>query len=86
MKNRTFRWNEEKNKTLKRARNISFEEVVATIQERGVLQIIPNTSKTIPDNIALSVVLKIISIWFPILRREIASSSKQYIQVGNIKN
>lgn len=40
-----FRWNEEKNRTLKEERNISFEEIIISIQKGGLLEIIPSPSK-----------------------------------------
>lgn len=42
-----FNWDREKNKTLKRERNVCFEDVVALIEEGKVLEIIrhPNTER-----------------------------------------
>lgn len=42
-----FRWNHDKNQTLKVERNISFEEVVLAIEVNGLLDILqhPNTEK-----------------------------------------
>jgi uncharacterized DUF497 family protein len=42
-----FNWDQEKNKTLKRERNVCFEDVVALIEEGKVLEIIhhPNTER-----------------------------------------
>lgn len=39
-----FDWNEEKNKKLKKERNISFEEVIIAISEGGLIDIIDNPS------------------------------------------
>jgi uncharacterized DUF497 family protein len=42
-----FRWNHEKNETLKDDRGVSFEEITLAIEEDGLLDILqhPNTSK-----------------------------------------
>jgi uncharacterized DUF497 family protein len=42
-----FNWDQEKNKTLKRERNVCFEDVVTLIEEGKVLEIIhhPNTER-----------------------------------------
>ncbi len=42
-----FNWDREKNKTLRRERNVCFEDVVALIEEGKVLEIIrhPNTER-----------------------------------------
>lgn len=45
MTNQIFNWNKEKNNILKASRGISFEEVVNAIEERNLLEIIPNQSK-----------------------------------------
>ncbi len=39
-----YRWNEEKNNTLKESRNISFFDIVAAIENKQVLEIIENLS------------------------------------------
>lgn len=42
-----FRWNNDKNEALKRARGVSFEQVVVAIESGGLLDILehPNKSK-----------------------------------------
>jgi len=40
----SFSWNEEKNKQLKKERNITFEEIVNNIQNDKVVDIIANPS------------------------------------------
>ena len=44
---KSFRWNHEKNETLKTAREVSFEEVTLAIEEEGLLDILqhPNPEK-----------------------------------------
>ncbi|MDO8599804.1 MAG: toxin [bacterium] len=44
-----FEWNKEKNEILKATRNISFEEIVASIYSGGVLDIIPNPNIKYPN-------------------------------------
>jgi uncharacterized DUF497 family protein len=39
-----FNWNEDKNKTLKEERNITFEEIVSCINNGKILSIIKNPS------------------------------------------
>ena len=45
MKNPIFSWSEEKNKILKEARNICFEEIIDAIQKGDLLEIFPKSSK-----------------------------------------
>lgn len=45
MHNPIFNWSEEKNKTLKEKRGVSFEEVIIAIDKGDLLEIIPNPSK-----------------------------------------
>lgn len=40
-----FDWNEEKNETLKKTRNISFEEVVLAISNEKILDIVEHHNK-----------------------------------------
>lgn len=40
-----FSWNEEKNKLLKKERNITFEEIIIAIQNDSLIDIVPNPSK-----------------------------------------
>lgn len=49
MNNKIFRWSEEKNKILKESRSISFEEIVTALQEKRMLEDIPNPSKNHKD-------------------------------------
>ena len=49
MNNPIFSWSEEKNKILKKSRDISFEEVIIAIQNGDLLEIIPNSSKNHKD-------------------------------------
>jgi len=49
MQNPIFNWNEEKNRTLKKERNISFEEVVDAIENGYLIAIIPNASSNHKD-------------------------------------
>ena len=49
MQNPIFNWNEEKNRILKKERNISFEEVVDAIINGHLIEIIPNPSANHKD-------------------------------------
>lgn len=40
-----FRWDDEKNKKLKKERGVSFEEIIFCIENEGLLQVVPNPSE-----------------------------------------
>lgn len=40
-----FDWSKEKNKTLKKERDISFEDVLIAIEEGGIIDVIKNPNK-----------------------------------------
>jgi uncharacterized DUF497 family protein len=58
MTNAIFSWNEEKNAILKAERNISFEEIVAALQNSDLIEIIPNPSQNHPEQKCLVVNIK----------------------------
>lgn len=51
-----FNWNEEKNRTLKRSRNISFEEIVFAIDDGKLLDVLQHQNRgKYPDQFLLIV-------------------------------
>lgn len=53
----TFAWNADKNKRLVAQRGLSFEEIVAVIEQQGVLDDIANPSGNFPEQRALVVAI-----------------------------
>lgn len=55
---KTFKWNEEKNKKLKKERNVSFEQVAYLIENDSVIDIIrhPNQSKYVNQRIYIIII------------------------------
>ena len=54
-----FNWNEEKNRILKRARNISFEEIVLAVDDGKLLDILQHQNKEkYPDQYLLIVEIR----------------------------
>ncbi|MCI0449429.1 MAG: toxin [Chlorobi bacterium] len=50
-----FNWNDEKNEFLKKTRNIGFEEIVVSIEEGGVLDVLENPSPQYRNQIIIIV-------------------------------
>ncbi|REL33506.1 DUF4258 domain-containing protein [Rhodohalobacter sp. SW132] len=53
---RYFNWNEEKNRLLKKSRNISFEEIVLSIDSGGLLDIVEHHDQSKYPNQKLLIV------------------------------
>jgi hypothetical protein len=51
-----FDWNEEKNKLLKKERNIGFEKIVLAIEQNSILDVLENPNKEIYKNQVLIIV------------------------------
>lgn len=51
-----FRWNHKKNETLKRQREISFEEVVLAIESGGLLDVVERPNQRRYPNQAIFIV------------------------------
>ena len=55
-----FNWNEEKNRTLKKSRNISFEEIVFAIDDGKLLDVLQHQNRgKYPDQFLLIVDIRI---------------------------
>jgi uncharacterized DUF497 family protein len=65
-----FNWDDEKNKKLKKTRNISFEEMVIAIEKGDLLDIVENPSKKYRNQIIFIVNVEEYAYSVPALKSE----------------